>query len=104
MTMISFSRRNDHDYLVGWWVELAWGFPSISIEMDFGFRIFVLSVWHWKKNVLGLLFLTPLSSGTVVRSFNWSLVIAVGLFALVFFRWMLACDYWESVYSQQIDR
>jgi hypothetical protein len=24
MTVISFSRRNDHDYLVGWWVELAW--------------------------------------------------------------------------------
>jgi hypothetical protein len=45
-----------------------------------------------------------MSNGTVVRSFDWSLVIAVGLFALVFFRWMLACDYWESVYSQQIDR
>jgi hypothetical protein len=61
------------------------------------FGAFVLSVWHW-KNVLGLLFLTPLFSSTVVRSFDWSLVIVVGLFALAFFRWMLACDYWESVY------
>jgi hypothetical protein len=74
MTMISSSRRNDHDYLVACGVvggaSMGWGFPSISLEMNFGFRSFVLSVWHWKKNVIRLLFLTPMSSGTVVRSFD----------------------------------
>lgn len=78
MTVISFSRRNDHDYLLGWWVELAGMGVSIHFygneTLVFGALFCLFGIG---KKCYWVVVSDPFV--TVVTSFDWS-VIAVGLF------------------------